>query len=291
MIKSSMHLLQIFAIIWIVLHFCSGDKFIDATSSNPTTTTIGSRLKQSEIDFLLNVLFNRYNNNNNKNSLSSQFSSPSTTKSIKNYQFLNKFANMIKNNNNNLMSNDVTNSDENSIAKYILKRAFVPPLANALSKSEMSALHDELNYLRNKVMDEVKKAKIRRSEKQEMDEKFVPSISVGALANLQGFFETLGQNLENIEEKKIPLDQLKFLERDRGLEHHVQKEIFEDPSNGSFGGTAATKPTGSAAFLHAIRNYRPAHKIRSLVSLHPEGYFQTNFHDPYYLHAGICLEN
>lgn len=63
-------------------------------------------------------------------------------------------------------------------------------------------------------------------------------------------------------------------------------ELSEESSGGG-GISSPMKPTGSAAFLHAIRNYRPSHKIRSLVALHPEGYFQTNFHDPYYLHAGL----
>lgn len=75
--------------------------------------------------------------------------------------------------------NEVIYPDDNLLAKYILKRAFVPPLASALSKNEMSSMHDKLYYLRNKVMEEVKKAKSRRSGKQEVAEEFVPSISVG----------------------------------------------------------------------------------------------------------------
>lgn len=140
-------------------------------------------------------------------------------------------------------NNDVMYHDDDFLAKYILKRAFLPPLASALSKGDMSSLHNELRYLRSKVMEEVRQGKSRRSGKQEVEEKFVPSISVGewiwgssrgtiwnilfpllgALANLQGFFETLGQNLESLEEKKLPVDQQKFLERDRGLDHHVRK--------------------------------------------------------------------
>lgn len=76
-------------------------------------------------------------------------------------------------------NDDVIYPGDNVVAKYILKRAFVPPLASALSKNEMNSLHDKLNFLRNKVLDEVKQAKSRRSGKQGVEEEFVPSISVG----------------------------------------------------------------------------------------------------------------
>lgn len=152
-----------------------GDKFIDAVANTQTST--GTRLKQSEIDFLLNTIL-KY-----KKYLASHSKSMKELK-IKTTPFdkQNK-QNVMKDavNHVNGLKNDVIYPDDNLLAKYILKRAFVPPLASALSKNEMSSLHDKfkLYYLRNKVMEEVKKAKSRRSEKQEVAEEFVPSISVG----------------------------------------------------------------------------------------------------------------
>ena len=48
-----------------------------------------------------------------------------------------------------------------------------------------------------------------------------------------------------------------------------------------------TRPTGTAAFLHAIRNYRPSQRIRSLVALNPEGYHGSQFLDPNYMWLGL----
>lgn len=141
---------------------------MDASSPVQTIVT-GTRLKQSEIDFLLHALY-KYNKHfvNNKH-LSPSPTQTNTVKMSKNTQNFMKGDNHLKH-----LSDDVVASTDD-----VSKRAFVPPLANALSKSEMKTLHDELGYLRNKVMQEVKQAKIRRSGKEIVDEKFVPSISVG----------------------------------------------------------------------------------------------------------------
>ncbi|XP_063698033.1 uncharacterized protein LOC134828971 [Culicoides brevitarsis] len=255
MIKRSVHILQIFVTFWIILQ-CSGD--IDA-ATNPQTAPIatGIRFKQTEIDFLLNTIhkYNRY-----LASLSQALLNLKTKQSYKQ----------------NLMTKDGTNYendviDENPLFKYAKRSPFIAPLPSALTKNDAN----KLSYFQQKVL-----AKIRRSAKEAPDE-FTPSISVGALADLQGFFEALGQNLESLEEKKLPEDQIKFLERDGGLDQHVRKALFEDAVQ------SGTKPLRSAAFLHATHSFRPSHKIRSLVDYHPEGYYQTNFHDPYYLHAGL----
>ncbi|XP_058065846.1 uncharacterized protein LOC131215473 [Anopheles bellator] len=112
------------------------------------------------------------------------------------------------------------------------------------------------------------------------DTSFMPSISVGefygALTNLGDFFQNLKQNLESLESKNLNHEQVKLLEG-QNMISHLRKEFVED----------YPKPAGSAAFLHAIRNYRPSHRIRALVSTVPELYRGTNYHDPVYMLAGL----
>uniref|UniRef100_A0A182PV44 Uncharacterized protein n=1 Tax=Anopheles epiroticus TaxID=199890 RepID=A0A182PV44_9DIPT len=105
---------------------------------------------------------------------------------------------------------------------------------------------------------------------------FMPSISVGALTNLGDFFQNLKHNLESLEAKNLNNDQVKLLEG-QNMISNLRKEFVAD----------YPKPAGSAAFLHAIRNYRPSHRIRALVSTVPELYRGTNFHDPVYMLAGL----
>uniref|UniRef100_A0A182SA87 Uncharacterized protein n=1 Tax=Anopheles maculatus TaxID=74869 RepID=A0A182SA87_9DIPT len=98
----------------------------------------------------------------------------------------------------------------------------------------------------------------------------------GALTNLGDFFQNLKHNLESLESKNLNNDQVKLLEG-QNMISNLRKEFVED----------YPKPAGSAAFLHAIRNYRPSHRIRALVSTVPELYRGTNFHDPVYMLAGL----
>ncbi|XP_058834350.1 uncharacterized protein LOC131691742 isoform X2 [Topomyia yanbarensis] len=107
-------------------------------------------------------------------------------------------------------------------------------------------------------------------------ERFAPSISIGALTNLGDFFQHLKHNLESLESKNLSHDQVKLLEG-QNMISNLRKEFIED----------YPKPAGSAAFLHAIRNYRPSHRIRALVSSVPDLYRGTNFHDPVYKLAGL----
>lgn len=111
-------------------------------------------------------------------------------------------------------------------------------------------------------------------------ERFSPSISVGefygALTNLGDFFQHLKHNLESLETKNLSHDQVKLLEGENMISN-LRKEFTDD----------YPKPAGSAAFLHAIRNYRPSNRIRALVSSVPDLYRGTNFHDPVYKLAGL----
>uniref|UniRef100_A0A182TGE7 Uncharacterized protein n=1 Tax=Anopheles melas TaxID=34690 RepID=A0A182TGE7_9DIPT len=129
---------------------------------------------------------------------------------------------------------------------------------------------------------------------------FMPSISVGALTNLGDFFQNLKHNLESLESKNLNNDQVKLLEGQNMISNlrkgtTTRPWVLQAPMTPSFlkGSSIPEfvedypKPAGSAAFLHAIRNYRPSHRIRALVSTVPELYRGTNFHDPVYMLAGL----
>ena len=70
-----------------------------------------------------------------------------------------------------------------------------------------------------------------------------------ALSNLQGFFSNLAHNMEEIESKNLLPNQMRLL----------GEAAYRDP--GTYG--------HSAAFLHAVRNYRPSKNIRTLVEYEP----------------------
>ncbi|XP_055607827.1 uncharacterized protein LOC129755398 isoform X2 [Uranotaenia lowii] len=108
------------------------------------------------------------------------------------------------------------------------------------------------------------------------EQRFAPSISVGALTNLGDFFQHLKQNLENLETKNLSNEQVNLLEG-QNMVSNLRKEFIED----------YPRPAGSAAFLHAIRNYRPSNRIRALVSSVPDLYRGTNYHDPVFKLAGL----
>lgn len=70
-----------------------------------------------------------------------------------------------------------------------------------------------------------------------------------ALSNLQGFFSNLAHNMDEIESKNLLPNQMRLL----------GEAAYRDP--GTYG--------HSAAFLHAVRNYRPSKNIRTLVEYEP----------------------
>lgn len=47
------------------------------------------------------------------------------------------------------------------------------------------------------------------------------------------------------------------------------------------------RPTANAAYLHAIRMYRPSNRVRALVDHHPEQYRGANNFNPSYLWTGL----
>ncbi|XP_055374471.1 myb-like protein P [Condylostylus longicornis] len=113
---------------------------------------------------------------------------------------------------------------------------------------------------------------------------FVPSVSVGAMTNLGDFFDKLKNNVDFMEKSNFNPDAIDIMEGDhlRKISDNIKTEVMTD-SGGQ------TKPTGTAAFLHAIRTYRPSQKVRALVSMTPEGYHGhgTHFSDPNYMWMGL----
>lgn len=148
-----------------------GDKTI-------TNITSGNRLRQSEIDFLLEILrkygiiinhstiggIRKYHQQQQNNPVNNQIND------IDNDFYVN--------NNNNVRQNDDNYGDGDDAILRMLKRTFAPPIANAMQRSEMNP--ESFSSLRNKILYETKQSKARRSGK-ESEEKFVPSISVGEL--------------------------------------------------------------------------------------------------------------
>ncbi|GAB0092159.1 hypothetical protein DMENIID0001_071320 [Sergentomyia squamirostris] len=110
----------------------------------------------------------------------------------------------------------------------------------------------------------------RRSQKAK-EEQFIPSISVGALTNLRGFFDNLKYNLESLESKALTPNQVRFLTSSNTPPENFKYEYVDE---------SQIKPSGTAAFLHAIssfphscRQYRPSnHRVRALVPMHSDTY-------------------
>ncbi|XP_059614154.1 uncharacterized protein LOC132260198 [Phlebotomus argentipes] len=103
----------------------------------------------------------------------------------------------------------------------------------------------------------------RRSQKSSKEEQFIPSISVGALTNLRGFFDNLKYNLESLESKSLTPNQVRFLTSSNTPPENFKYEYVDE---------SQVKPSGTAAFLHAIRQYRPSNRVRALVPMHSDTY-------------------
>ncbi|XP_055839757.1 uncharacterized protein LOC129907505 [Episyrphus balteatus] len=119
-------------------------------------------------------------------------------------------------------------------------------------------------------------AAFKRQKFKSHQTQFIPSISGGAMTNLGDFFRNLKNNIEFMEKSRLSNSEEVLLDGD----HPIQMLKEELNSDG-------TRPTGTAAFLHAIRNYRPSQRIRSLVALNPEGYHGSQFLDPNYMWLGL----
>ncbi|XP_055916140.1 probable serine/threonine-protein kinase DDB_G0276461 [Eupeodes corollae] len=135
---------------------------------------------------------------------------------------------------------------------------------------EHSFMDSDSNNKRNAL------AAFKRQKFKSHQTQFIPSISGGAMTNLGDFFRNLKNNIEFMEKSRLSNSEEVLLEGDHPL------QLFREELNSD-----GTKPTGTAAFLHAIRNYRPSQRIRSLVALNPEGYHGSQFLDPNYMWLGL----
>lgn len=89
------------------------------------------------------------------------------------------------------------------------------------------------------------------------------------------FFDSLKNNLKTLELKYLTTDYVKFL---NGQNASRKKDMIEEN---------VLKPSGSVAFLHALRAYRPTNRIRALVAMEPEAYRGSNYYDPSYQWTGL----
>nr|CAD7440199.1 unnamed protein product [Timema bartmani] len=96
-------------------------------------------------------------------------------------------------------------------------------------------------------------------------------IRKGVLSNMQHFFENLRSNLESLE--SLPAE---------------EKEALLGRAVATVEQDRTMRPRATAAYLHALRNHRPSHKIRSFVSSpEPANLRGTNQYDPNYLWTGL----
>ncbi|XP_069700275.1 uncharacterized protein [Periplaneta americana] len=98
------------------------------------------------------------------------------------------------------------------------------------------------------------------------------TLGLGVLSNMQQFFDSLRTNLESLEQ--LPHD-----EREALLGQQVSNAAEQGP---------AFRPKATAAYLHALRNHRPSHKIRNFVSeSEPATLRGSNHYDPNWLWTGL----
>lgn len=91
------------------------------------------------------------------------------------------------------------------------------------------------------------------------------------------FFDSLKNNLNTLELKYLTTDYMKFL---NGENSSRKKDDVEGKDN-------EIKPSGTVAFLHGLRAYRPTNQIRALVAMEPEAYRGSNYFDPSYQWTGL----
>ncbi|XP_063227134.1 uncharacterized protein LOC134533534 isoform X2 [Bacillus rossius redtenbacheri] len=97
------------------------------------------------------------------------------------------------------------------------------------------------------------------------------TLGLGVLSNMQNFFENLRNNLESLE--TLPAE---------------EKDVLLGRNMPSADNDRSMRPRATAAYLHALRNHRPSHKIRNFVSApEPASLRNSNMHDPNYLWTGL----
>lgn len=110
------------------------------------------------------------------------------------------------------------------------------------------------------------------------------SHSTGSTMNLRDFFDGLKGNVHILESQGVTPEEFRALSSSLAAAAPVQsfrsvsQYVAED---------AHIRPTANAAYLHAIRMYRPSNRVRSLVDHHPENYRGVNKYNPSYLWVGL----
>lgn len=116
--------------------------------------------------------------------------------------------------------------------------------------------------------------------------------------NLGDFFHNLKNNVDVLEKGELSENVEQLLEGDH-IMSTLRKQLLlsssnannsnydDDNYNNNNNNNTNIKPAGTAAFLHAIRTYRPSSRIRALVSMQPDGYHGSNFLDPNYMWLGL----
>lgn len=100
--------------------------------------------------------------------------------------------------------------------------------------------------------------------------------------NLRDFFDGLRENVNMLQSKAVTPEEFRALS---SLSHPI--ESFRSVSQYVGVEDSHIRPTANAAYLHAIRMYRPSNRVRALVAHHPEPYRGTNNYNPSYLWAGL----
>lgn len=98
--------------------------------------------------------------------------------------------------------------------------------------------------------------------------------------NLRDFFRDFQSNLDTL--RAISPEEFRAVS---SLSPPV--ESFRSVSQYVEDSSSHIRPTANAAYLHAMRMYRPSHRIRSLRVHHPEPYRGANNYNPQYLWTGL----
>lgn len=101
----------------------------------------------------------------------------------------------------------------------------------------------------------------------------------GAMMNLRDFFDSLKGNVDAIQAKALSPQEFRALTQPVESFRSVSSQYVED--------SHIQRPTANAAYLHAMRMYRPSPRIRALVAHHPESYRGANNYNPSYLWTGL----
>ncbi|XP_067002540.2 uncharacterized protein [Anabrus simplex] len=111
----------------------------------------------------------------------------------------------------------------------------------------------------------------RRGDGQEVTADNQWIMGLGVLSNMQQFFDNLRNNLESLE--SLPKE---------------EREALLGPAATTPEQDRIFRPKATAAYLHALRNHRPSHKIRNFVAEpEPANLRGSNHYDPNWLWTGL----